>query len=494
MDQEVFKRADLEAFFKALKESGAKVGESEGKALASHQLIGKGVDQKVFKRANIEAFFKALKESGNTLGNTLGYSYAAHTLPSTTDKLLDIFKSSYTAASNPSNTDKLLDIFKSAYTATSEPSITSAKVGESEGRALVSHQLIGKGMDQEVFKKADLEAFFKALKESGNSLGNTLGYSYAAHTLPSTTDKLLDIFKSSYTAANNPSTTDNLLDIFKSSDTAASEPSITKPSHFEHEGGSESEAEGLKDQGSEEAGGLEDQGSDSPVQSGDESVRDVQNEGHEAGEEIQIQEEAVEEQVEVPLRRSTRVKRDASEWVNTRNWVNTKVHYNAQAVEHPSLDIPFNLSLSYTLNLSKSLVSDLKEPSHFAHEGGSESVSELENQGLEEAGELGNRGTDSPVQSGEGSAREELNESQNEEDQRQGEARAEAEEQTEATTPQRRRIGLRENRPYRSVPWPYGRTDGQDLRRLSMKTLGAFEGVQKCSYGCAKIGPSPGGT
>ncbi|XP_013607835.1 PREDICTED: uncharacterized protein LOC106314519 [Brassica oleracea var. oleracea] len=44
---------------------------------------------------------------------------------------------------------------------------SGAKVGESEGRALASHQLIGKGMDQEVFKRADLEAFFKALKESG---------------------------------------------------------------------------------------------------------------------------------------------------------------------------------------------------------------------------------------------------------------------------------------------------------------------------------------
>ncbi|KAF3539383.1 hypothetical protein F2Q69_00020179 [Brassica cretica] len=64
--------------------SGAKVGESEGRALASHQLIGKGMDQEVFKRADLEAFFKALKESGNTLGNTLGYSYAAHTLPTLT--------------------------------------------------------------------------------------------------------------------------------------------------------------------------------------------------------------------------------------------------------------------------------------------------------------------------------------------------------------------------------------------------------------------------
>ncbi|KAF2540987.1 hypothetical protein F2Q68_00031151 [Brassica cretica] len=133
-------------------------------------------------------------------------------------------------------------------------------------------------MNQEVFKRADLEAFFKALKESGNTLGNTLRYSYAAHTLPSTTDKLLEIFISSYTAASNPSNTDKLLDMFKSAYTA------TKPSHFQHDGGSESEDEELKDQGSEEAGGLEDQGSDSPVQSGDESVREVQNEGQEAGE------------------------------------------------------------------------------------------------------------------------------------------------------------------------------------------------------------------
>ncbi|KAF3567180.1 hypothetical protein DY000_02013647 [Brassica cretica] len=64
--------------------SGAKVGESEGRALASHQLIGKGMDQEVLKRADLEAFFKALKESGNTLGNTLGYSYAVHTLPTLT--------------------------------------------------------------------------------------------------------------------------------------------------------------------------------------------------------------------------------------------------------------------------------------------------------------------------------------------------------------------------------------------------------------------------
>ena len=103
--------------------------------------------------------------------------------------------------------------------------------------------------------------------------------------------------------------------------------SAEEQTHFEHQGGSESEAEGLGDQGSGEAGDLGNQGSDSPVQSGEESVRENQNEDQEAGEENQIQEEPIEEQVVVPLRRSTREKRDPS------NWVNTRVCYNAQAVE-----------------------------------------------------------------------------------------------------------------------------------------------------------------
>ncbi|KAG5374336.1 hypothetical protein IGI04_042344 [Brassica rapa subsp. trilocularis] len=43
---------------------------------------------------------------------------------------------------------------------------------------------------QEVITKADFEAFIRALKESGKMLGNTLGYSYSAHTLLSISDKL----------------------------------------------------------------------------------------------------------------------------------------------------------------------------------------------------------------------------------------------------------------------------------------------------------------
>ncbi|KAF3521196.1 hypothetical protein DY000_02062749 [Brassica cretica] len=160
-------------------------------------------------------------------------------------------------------------------------------------------------MEQGMFRKTDLEAFFKALKESGNTLGNTLGYSYTAHAMSSTTES------------------------------RRSEPArvaAEEPTHFEHEGESESEAGGLGDQGSGEAGGLGNQGSDSHVQSGEESERENQNE----------------EPAPVAA----------------------------------------------------------EEQTHFEHEGGSESEAEgLGDQGSGEAGDLGNQGSDSPVQSGEESGK-----------------------------------------------------------------------------------------
>ena len=61
---------------------------------------------------------------------------------------------------------------------------------------------------------------------------------------------------------------------------------------------------------------------------GDQSQGDV-----EAQAEVQepsVQEEQVQNQPQPVLRRSTRVRKDPSSWVNTR------VYYNAQAVEHPS--------------------------------------------------------------------------------------------------------------------------------------------------------------
>ncbi|KAL0641881.1 hypothetical protein Bca4012_102535 [Brassica carinata] len=63
---------------------------------------------------------------------------------------------------------------------------SSDHAGESGGR---------KNMEHEVIKKSDIDALIKALKESsGNTLRNTLGYSYAAHVLPRTCDKLLETF------------------------------------------------------------------------------------------------------------------------------------------------------------------------------------------------------------------------------------------------------------------------------------------------------------
>ena len=102
---------------------------------------------------------------------------------------------------------------------------------------------------------------------------------------------------------------------------------VEESSHLEHEGGSESADTEV--QGTSEAENQQ-QSADSHVQSEDDSRGSDQHGGQQASEESQIPEEAVEENVVVPLRRSTRLKRDAS------NWVNTRVYYNAQAVEHPS--------------------------------------------------------------------------------------------------------------------------------------------------------------
>ncbi|KAF2607614.1 hypothetical protein F2Q68_00045708 [Brassica cretica] len=67
---------------------------------------------------------------------------------------------------------------------------TSSQVNESEGRALSSHHSGGKNLEHEVIRKSDVDALIKALKESGNKLRhNTLGYSFAAHTMPSRTDR-----------------------------------------------------------------------------------------------------------------------------------------------------------------------------------------------------------------------------------------------------------------------------------------------------------------
>ena len=86
---------------------------------------------------------------------------------------------------------------------------------ESEGRNLASHHLSGKSLEYEVIRKSDIDALIKALKESGNKLGNTLGYSFAAHTMPSSTDKFLDMLESSYTAKIESSIANKLIGLFE---------------------------------------------------------------------------------------------------------------------------------------------------------------------------------------------------------------------------------------------------------------------------------------
>ena len=95
---------------------------------------------------------------------------------------------------------------------------------------------------------------------------------------------------------------------------------------LDHERGNGSES-GEQEHNQEDSG-QHDQEETQEVESG------AQSGGNEQGEPTGLREEAqenvqAEEQVET-LRRSTRIRRDPS------NWVNTRVYYNAQAVEHPS--------------------------------------------------------------------------------------------------------------------------------------------------------------
>ncbi|CAF2369372.1 unnamed protein product, partial [Brassica napus] len=106
---------------------------------------------------------------------------------------------------------------------------------------------------------------------------------------------------------------------------ATTPPEVGSPSHLDHEGGEEHE-EPMQEANQDE-GGVENEGEESIGSDGH---------GHDHGvTQTPSQDEVVEEQQEEepvvqPLRRSTRIRKDPSSWVNTR------VYYNAQAMEHPS--------------------------------------------------------------------------------------------------------------------------------------------------------------
>jgi len=57
---------------------------------------------------------------------------------------------------------------------------------------MATHYAATRSLDHEVIRKSDIDALIKALKESG-TFGNTLGYSYTAHTMPRNENRLLDI-------------------------------------------------------------------------------------------------------------------------------------------------------------------------------------------------------------------------------------------------------------------------------------------------------------
>ncbi|KAF2556104.1 hypothetical protein F2Q68_00016287 [Brassica cretica] len=57
---------------------------------------------------------------------------------------------------------------------------------EAEGRALTTQHTPLKSMEGELIRRSDIDALIKALKENGNDIGNTLGYSFAASYLDRT--------------------------------------------------------------------------------------------------------------------------------------------------------------------------------------------------------------------------------------------------------------------------------------------------------------------
>ncbi|WZY86882.1 hypothetical protein YC2023_033266 [Brassica napus] len=97
--------------------------------------------------------------------------------------------------------------------------------------------------------------------------------------------------------------------------------------HLDREGGRESETQ----EDGQDGAGLSEEEEESVSVSHNQGEQSQEDEEHQSGaQEPNTQDEPVQEQEQPVLRRSTRLRKDPSSWVNTR------VYYNAQAVEHPS--------------------------------------------------------------------------------------------------------------------------------------------------------------
>ncbi|KAF3522631.1 hypothetical protein F2Q69_00047597 [Brassica cretica] len=64
-----------------------RVGDRDGKALATQTTSLKGTDHETIRRSDIDALIKALNDNGNSFGNTLGHSLAAYRLPLANDQM-----------------------------------------------------------------------------------------------------------------------------------------------------------------------------------------------------------------------------------------------------------------------------------------------------------------------------------------------------------------------------------------------------------------------
>ncbi|KAF2607595.1 hypothetical protein F2Q68_00044091 [Brassica cretica] len=191
-------------------------------------------------------------------------------------------------------------------------------MGEGEVNALATQTAFLKSTEHEAIRRLDIVALIKALKDNGNSLGNPLGCSLAAYRLPLDKDQMHTDYES-YSLSKDQKSQDG-----------DKRNEAEEATNHDHEGG-ESETNAQEEAVSDAHDQVQEE-----IHVPEEEERVPESEGQErpGREEREVSEEERVEEVhvpeEVPLRRSSRVKKPPS------NWANTRVYYNAHAVAHPS--------------------------------------------------------------------------------------------------------------------------------------------------------------
>ncbi|KAF3588288.1 hypothetical protein F2Q69_00028956 [Brassica cretica] len=215
---------------------------------------------------------------------------------------------------------------------------------EGDGKALVTYNRAPsiRGNDQDFIRRSEIDALIKMLKDNDNIHGYSFGASMIARTLE-ISPNVSDIARINETRIARDARTRYdfaRLGIKMTQDQntgggGQQESSYTpigavQTLQLDHEGGNEPEPQ----ESGEDGVGLSEEGEESNPCShnlGDQSQREGETKVQTSSEE---QEPSVHESALQPvLRRSTRLRKDPSSWVNTR------VYYNAHAVEHPSQEI-----------------------------------------------------------------------------------------------------------------------------------------------------------